>query len=239
MSNIQALTFDTGGTILDWYTGICSTLSRIGQQRNIDANWSDITHDYRIKSLISMTRGDEDYKPDFNIDDVHRQQIELVLSEHNIEGFTSDDFETVRHAWHKLQCWPDVPTGLARLRSKYIVASLTILSNRLIVDTCKESGIFWDTVISCESIGVYKPRPLAYETAAKWLQLEPSECLMVAAHGTDLAAAAATGYRTAYVRRPKEWGPLGEPDFMKSDMEFDYTAEDFHDLADQLGCELK
>jgi hypothetical protein len=31
--------------------------------------------------------------------------------------------------------------------------------------------------------------------------------------------------------------PGGEPDFMRSDLEFDYTADDFHDLATQLGCE--
>jgi 2-haloacid dehalogenase len=184
-----------------------------------------------------MTGGDESYRPDFNIDDVHRKQIEEVLNENNISGFTADDFEEVRQSWHELQCWPDVPTGLARLRASYIVASLTILSNRLIVDTCKRAGINWDTVISCESIGLYKPRPEAYTQAARWLQLEPTECLMVAAHGMDLAAAARTGYKTAFVRRPTEWGPRGEPQFMKSEIDFDYVAEDFHDLADQLGCQ--
>lgn len=236
MASIQALTFDTGGTILDWYTGISTKLSELGEKRNIKADWAAITHQYRINSLMSMTGGDENYRPDFNIDDVHRQQIEEVFAASNITGFTPEDFEEVRQAWHKLQCWPDVPTGLARLRSEFIVASLTILSNRLIVDTCKPADIVWDTVISCESIGVYKPRPQAYTQAAQWLQLEPSECLMVAAHGLDLAAAARTGFETALVRRPTEWGPLGEPELMKSEMEFDYVADDFQDLADQLDC---
>jgi 2-haloacid dehalogenase len=195
MASIQALTFDTGGTILDWYTGISTKLSELGEKRNIDKDWAGITHQYRIKSLMSMTGGDEDYRPDFNIDDVHRREIEEVFAENTITGFTPEDFEEVRLTWHELQCWPDVPTGLARLRSKYIVAQ-----------------------------------------AAHWLQLEPSECLMVAAHGLDLAAAARTGFKTAFVRRPTEWGPLGEPELMKSEMKFDYVAEDFHDLADQLGC---
>lgn len=236
MANIQALTFDTGGTILDWYTGISKKLSELGVKRDIEADWATITHQYRINSLISMTAGDEDYRPDFNIDNVHLQQIEEVLDARNITGFTPEDYEEVRRTWHELECWPDVPTGLARLRGKFIAASLTILSNRLILDTCKRADIVWDTVISCESIGVYKPRPQAYTQAARWLQLEPSECLMVAAHGLDLAAAARTGYKTAFVRRPTEWGPLGEPEFMKSEVKFDYIADDFHDLADQLDC---
>jgi 2-haloacid dehalogenase len=60
---------------------------------------------------------------------------------------------------------------------------------------------------------------------------------MVAAHGLDLEAAAKAGFKTAFIRRPTEWGPVGEPDFMKSDMDFDFAAEDFNDLADQLGCD--
>ena len=174
--------------------------------------------------------------PHFTIDDVHREQIEALSKEHGLSSFTDDDFDEVRDAWHSLDCWPDVPSGLARLRNHFIVASFTILSTRLIVDTCKRSDIVWDTVIACEAIGHYKPRPQAYRTAAQWLQLDPSECLMVAAHGTDLAAAAAVGFSTAFVQRPREWGPAGEPDFMKSDQAFDYVASDFEDLADQLTC---
>ena len=237
MHQIQALTCDTGGTILDWYSGISSALAAIGQRRGIEADWGAITHQYRIQSLVAMTGGDEDYRPAFNIDDVHRRQIELVLTENQLSGFTPEDYDAVRDAWHALPCWPDVPTGLGRLRRHYIVASLTILSNRLIVDTCKRSDIVWDSVITCESIGVYKPRPQAYLQAATWLQLDPAECLMVAAHGADLKAAAAVGFKTAFVRRPAEWGPLGEPALMKSDHVFDYVADDFHDLADQLGCD--
>lgn len=236
MDHIKALTFDTGGTILDWYTGISTKLAEIGARRGVEADWQSLTAEYRIRSLLGMTGGDEDFKPDFNIDDVHREQIESVIKEHGITSFTDDDYDQVRDAWHSLDCWPDVPSGLARLRTRFIVASFTILSTRLIIDTCKRSNIIWDTVIACEAIGHYKPRPQAYRTAAQWLQLEPSECLMVAAHGSDLAAAAAVGFSTAFIQRPSEWGPAGEPDFMKSDQAFHYVASDFEDLADQLNC---
>jgi len=64
MASIQALTFDTGGTILDWYTGISTKLSELGEKRNIDEDWAGITHQYGIKSLMSMTGGEEDYRPD-------------------------------------------------------------------------------------------------------------------------------------------------------------------------------
>ena len=56
-------------------------------------------------------------------------------------------------------------------------------------------------------IGQYKPRPIVYQTGARWLGLQPSECLMVAAHNDDLVAARSAGLKTAFIPRPKEYGP--------------------------------
>jgi 2-haloacid dehalogenase len=57
--------------------------------------------------------------------------------------------------------------------------------------------------------------------------------MMVAAHPYDLGAAADQGMRTAFVRRPQEWGTgkAEAPDFP-----VDILAEDFLDLASQLGA---
>ena len=57
---------------------------------------------------------------------------------------------------------------------------------------------------------------------------------MVAAHKGDLRAAAALGFKTAYVPRPLEYGPGREVD-TTPDASFDVVASDFNDFADQLG----
>jgi len=57
--------------------------------------------------------------------------------------------------------------------------------------------------------------------------------MMVASHPYDLAAAAEQGMRTAFVRRPQEWGK-GKAD--NPDFRVDIIAEDFLDLASQLGA---
>ena len=49
-----------------------------------------------------------------------------------------------------------------------------------------------------------KPNPEIYLKALDLLQLSPSECVMVAAHAYDLAAAKSTGMKTVYVQRPTE-----------------------------------
>jgi len=99
----------------------------------------------------------------------------------------------------------------------------------------KNAGLPWDAVLSAELAKHYKPDPQAYLTAADLLSLPPEQVMMVAAHPGDLRAAARAGLRTAYVIRPLERGP-GRPVNRNPDGEFDYTAEDFIDLARQLGA---
>ena len=59
--------------------------------------------------------------------------------------------------------------------------------------------------------------------------------MMVAAHKADLDAAAACGLHTAFVPRPQEMPP-GRPTDLAFEDRFDFNANDFHDLAAQLGC---
>ena len=80
------------------------------------------------------------------------------------------------------------------------------------------------------TIGVYKPHARAYATAARWTGLEPAQILMVACHNFDLNAAHKAGFRTAFVRRPAEWGPAGPPD-PNPNMSYDIVVSDFDALV--------
>ena len=229
---IKALTFDTGGTILDWHGGISRALAAAGARHGLAADWAAVTNDYRRRSLQEITG---QVRPAFNFDDVHRRVLDRVLADHKLDVLTAEDRDAVWRTWHALDAWPDFPAALARLRKKYVVASFTLLTTLLVVDVSKRNGIDWDAIISCEMIGMYKTRPEAYMTAAKWLQLDPSEILMVACHNFDLNAALGCGYKTAFVKRPNEWGPGGPPDPVPNPAHT-MVLEDFPELATRLGA---
>ena len=106
------------------------------------------------------------------------------------------------------------------------------------IDTAKRNNLSWDAVISCEGIGKYKALPEAYLTAARWLQLKPEECCMVACHNFDLDAAKNAGFKTAFVRRPDEWGAAGPPD-PEPNPNHDIVAAGFPDLARQLEVQIQ
>ena len=56
---------------------------------------------------------------------------------------------------------------------------------------------------------------------------------MVACHNFDLDAAKGVGFKTAFVRRPDEWGAEGPPD-PTPNPDHDIIVDDFPDLLKKL-----
>ena len=77
----------------------------------------------------------------------------------------------------------------------------------LMVDLARRNDLPWDAILGAEIAGDYKPKPKVYLAAAAAFDLAPDDCMMVAAHSNDLAAAAAFGLRTAHVARPNDTAP--------------------------------
>jgi 2-haloacid dehalogenase len=236
-SAVIALTCDAGGTVLDWYTGILSAFQRIGVEEGVVVDWSALTKTWRrlstelVNSGIPMKGG----RATLDMDGVLHQTLLATLKDHSVAGFSEQSKAALVAAWRTIQAWPDVSVGLPRLRSRFIVAPFTILKTSLIIEASRLNGLSWDCVISCEMIGIYKTHRVAYETAARWLDLPHNRILMLTAHNNDLVAAHENGFRTAFVKRPKEWGGEG-PSRPDPDPRADLVADDFVDLADQLGC---
>lgn len=235
LADVKALTFDTGGTILDWHTGFSEALAEAGKKHGIEKDWPALANEMRRRSLGRMLRLGEHEPPAYNFDGSHRTTLDEIIAENGLDAFTEEDRRAI---WwdkaHNFQCWSDFPSVLPKLREKFICASFTILSFRIIIDTARRNGLSWDAVISCEAIGKYKILPEAYQTAAQYLQLDVSECCMVACHNFDLDAAKAVGFKTAFVRRPDEWGAEGPPD-PEPNPQHDIIVDTFPELAEALG----
>jgi 2-haloacid dehalogenase len=228
----KALTFDTGGTILDWHGGLVCALGDVGRRRGIEADWHDVANEYRRRSLGTIVN---QIGPRFNFDDVHRDQLDRVLDAKGLGAFDAADRHEIWRTWFELDAWPDFPPALKRLRTRYPCVSFTLLTPALVIAVSRKNGIDWDCVISCEMLGVYKTRPEAYQATAKLLQLAPADILMVACHNFDLDAARKEGFKTCFVKRPDEWGPSGPPDPTPNPA-CDLVVDTFDELAAKLGC---
>ena len=103
------------------------------------------------------------------------------------------------------------------------------------VNMAKHARLPWDAILGAEVAHAYKPQPEAYDRTAAFLDLEPGQCMMVAAHNGDLLAARGRGFHTAFVSRPLEHGPNKTRD-LRAEHDFDVVADSFIDLAAKLGC---
>jgi 2-haloacid dehalogenase len=235
LQGIKALAFDVGGTVVDWHTGISRQLAACGKEKGIEADWVALTKAWRTLGLQAAINKSRKEVPRGNIDGAHRETLDQVLSEAGIEGFSAAERDEMTLFWHRLDAWPEAASAHARLRKKFIMATLTILSVSLIIDISRRAPFQWDAVISCEFLDYYKLHPSVYQSGVRLLQLEPQEVMMVAAHNMDLRAAHEQGLRTSFIRRPVEWGEGTTPE-QDLDASIDIVADDLEDLADQLGA---
>ena len=101
----------------------------------------------------------------------------------------------------------------------------------LLIDLARHGDMRFDAIFSAQIAGAYKPAPETYLSAARLLDVEPGELMLVAAHPWDLAGARSAGLRTGFVERPLEYGEGSPP---RSDADADVSASDLLDLASRL-----
>ena len=231
MKAIKALVFDVFGTVVDWRGSISAEVRAMWP--NVDAPaFADAWRAGYVPAMERARRGEIAWT---NIDGLHRSILDEIRPRFGLGGLSEQQLDHLNRVWHRLNPWPDVVSGLQRLKTKHVIATLSNGNVALLVNMAKHAGLPWDAVLSAELFQHYKPDPEVYQGAARLLGVERDELMMVAAHPGDLVAAQRAGLRTAYVPRPLEWGAGGyrEP---VVDAVFEITAADFNALAARLGA---
>jgi len=233
LAGVQALCFDIFGTVVDWRTSLIREGQLLQQRLALPPqDWAAFADDWRAGYQPAMHEVRTGALPWTDIDGLHRRILDRLLAARGLVLAEADAVHFNR-AWHRLIPWPDSVAGLYRLKQRHTITSLSNGNVALLVDMARHAGLPWDTVLSAELFNHYKPDPEVYLGAARLLGLAPAQVMMVAAHPSDLRAAAACGLRTAYVARPLEHGPGGPMEPWTAG-EFDIAVTDFHALAGAL-----
>lgn len=204
---VKALLFDVFGTLVDWRTSIARESELVLAPLGYAADWLSFADAWRGEYQGAMEEVRSGRLPFCKLDVLHRRNLDHILPRFGAEALGEGDRRRLNMAWHRLDAWPDVASGLARLKRRYFLAPLSNGNISLMVDLARRNEFPWDAILGAEFAGDYKPKPRVYLAAAEAFDLSPQECMMVAAHSSDLTAAAALGFRTAHVARPDEAGP--------------------------------
>jgi len=233
--DVQALLFDVFGTVVDWRSSLIDDLGRCGAGKGVKADWAAFADDWRGLYQPAMDEVRTGRRTWTILDVLHRESLDKLLVKYALTGLSEADKDHVNKVWHRLKPWPDTVEGLRRLKSRYIIGTLSNGNVGLLTRMAKHAGLPWDVVLGAETARAYKPLPQAYLASAELLNLAPSQVMLVAAHNGDLAAAAGCGLRTAFVARPAEYGPHQKRDF-KADRDWDVVTDSFTSLAKAMGC---
>ncbi len=235
MQPIRALLFDVFGTVVDWRSSIIEEGQAINRDKGLTIDWADFVDDWRGLYQPSMEEVRAGVRPWTTLDVLHRESLDHLIQRYGITDWSEDDIDHLNKAWHRLKPWPDASQGLHKLKRRFTIATCSNGNVALIVDMAKHSDLPWDMVLGAEVTGHYKKQPEAYLNSVSMLGLVPDQVAMVAAHNDDLFAAEALGLKTAFITRPTEYGPNQDKD-LKAEKDWTYVAQDFLDLADQLGA---
>ena len=233
MEKIRGLFFDVGGSIFDWKNTARENIQKLADAEGCSINSLSFANDWREEMFKIHTQVRHGNLPWMNSDDMHLRALGLLTDRYPLLT-DIDQMSLVKSTWHNLKPFDGAPEAITRLRSKYTVVVLTVLSWESIVNSSKMARVQWDGILSCEFLGYYKPSLQAYLRAVNLLGLEPAQAMMVAAHEGDLAAAHSTGMHTAYVSVPEE-DNVDAGFEQPNKVNFDIEANDFNDLCQKLG----
>lgn len=234
IENVKTLTFDIFGTVLDLAGSLIPPLDNLlkecGNTENLKG--SDVWAQWRLRQRIEQYQDNLYMLGHSGYLAVKRRALIYSLKNLKVE-FTYKQIDQFMEAYQYLSPFPDAIEGLNRLNEKY---DLVMLSNgeQSYLEHLAKNQIKFDfhSILSAETVGQFKPHPAVYRFAAKKLNLEPRQIMMVAAHSFDTLGARISGYRGAYVNRYDL--PYDESEFYELYMP-DYTTKNFPELCDLLG----
>ena len=230
---MRVLLFDVFGTLVDWRSSLTGIAEGAAARSGVQADWAGVVDDWRraYQPALDRARQDPAWR---DLDTLQHETLDGVLARHGL-SLPAAGRDTLVRGWRQLRPWPDTRDGLDRLRRRHITATLSNGHVALLADLLKFGDLRVDAVLSAQLAASYKPDATVYLTALQLLECPPQEAGMVAAHASDLQAAAALGLRPVFVRRPLEWGPgAGQEDPPALDGLLD--AEGLGHLAEMLGC---
>src|SRR5437762_10810110 len=179
---VQALFFDVFGTLMDWRTSIARESKAILEPRGHSLDWLGFADAWRGEYQPGMEEVRSGKIPFSRLDVLHRRNLQRVLPRFGIDGLSEEMRDRLNMAWHRLDAWPDVPAGLARLRKGFLVAPVSNGNIALMADLARRNHLHWDAILGAEVAGDYKPKARVYLASAEAFNLEPHQCMMVAAH---------------------------------------------------------
>lgn len=209
----RVLLFDVNETMLD----MAPLKQKVGDIL-LDSHAASLWFTTMLQYSLVMTVSGQ-YAP---FGDIGAATLQMLARKYDMV-LEPDDAKAALSLMRTLPPYPDVKPALERLKQKgFRLATLTNSPQAGVKAQMEHAGLagLFERQLSVESVGKFKPHRSVYAWAAEEMGVAPQECMLVAAHGWDIAGAQWAGMRTAFIAREgQQKFPLASgPDVDVSDL---------------------
>src|SRR5258708_22662815 len=154
---MKALFFDVFGTMVDWRSGVARGSRSILEPLGHSPDWLAFADAWRAEYQPAMEEVRSGRLPFSRLDVIHRRMLERIIPRFKLEGVGEGVRRELVLAWHRLDAWPDVTSGLARLRTKFLLAPVSNGHISLMADLAGRHDFNLDAILGRGVAGGYKP----------------------------------------------------------------------------------
>ncbi len=193
----KVLFFDVNETLLDLTKMKKQVGAALAGKEELLSLWFTTMLHY---SLVTSASGQ--YKP---FGHIGAAALQMVAANNDIIISEEDARKVITQAMQNLPAHPEVKEALTQLKKAgYTLVAFTNSSNEGLKNQFKNAGLtdYFDARLSVEDSGKFKPFTNTYVWGAHKMGVELEECMLIAAHGWDVAGAIWAGWRAAFVSRP-------------------------------------
>jgi 2-haloacid dehalogenase len=193
----EIVTFDCYGTLIDWEAGILAAMRPVLENHAVTAD------DDKILEQFARAEAKQEQ------DEYHSYELVLrmVAAELSLRlGFdaTPDEVMSLPRSIGRWKPFPDTVAALRKLKSRYKLAIISNIDDRLFEATARALEVPFDWVITAQQVGAYKPSARVFECALEQFGIDRKKILHVAQSlYHDIVPAKSLGIATVWVNRRK------------------------------------
>ena len=224
INKVNTLTFDMFGTILDLAGSMIPYLNEFLNNTNSEVSGDQIWDTWRDRQRIEQYQDNILMLGHSGYLKTCERALKYSLEKYDI-SFNEKQIKSIMNGWHYLKPFDDALKSLPELSNKYKLVALSNGEQNYLEHLALNQLKFeFNDIISVQNAGLFKPSPAVYRKAAKMLNKNVEEIMMVASHSFDIIGAKACGYKGAYINRY---------DLPVEDMNYspDITVIDFYEFT--------
>ena len=140
-ASLKILAFDVFGTVVDWRSSVIAETEQLGKTKGLSIDCPAFADAWRGAYRPSLDRVRSGELPWTKLDTLHRMSLDKILKDFKIAGLTEEEKEHFNRIWHRLAPWADSVPGLQRLRTGFILTTLSNGNISLLAEMAKHAGL--------------------------------------------------------------------------------------------------